>query len=316
MVHSTGHRSPRLGFTLVELLVVIAIIGILIALLLPAVQSARSAARRTTCKNNLKQVGIAIHLLHDVFQELPPIGSRDGRTPIMRRGPYHGAMGFTPFNWMLPYIEQKSLYDRANHSIHTEVLPNRPLYAIRIPVYSCPSEPSPSSTNGLGATRRGGADRWAVGNYSANYLVFGNPDGATVDDRREGATRFAMIEDGLSQTIFCAERYGTCGVGGNPDGSLVACNLWSDSWQTWRPVFCVNNFAQNPIDRGYLPCRMFQVMPDWVRGCDASVAQSPHPGGLHTLRGDGSIRTVAQSVQALTWQAMCDPRDGGLTSNQ
>jgi prepilin-type N-terminal cleavage/methylation domain-containing protein len=305
-------RSVRhiAAFTLVELLVVIAIIGILVALLLPAVQSARAAAQRTTCQNNFKQIGLAMQMLHDVNRVLPPIGASEGSAQLKPDGPYEGAQGYTPFGWMLPYVEQAALFEKSQRSILTEVLPGRPLYSIPIPTYSCPSEPSPSSTNGLGATPNGGADKWAVGNYSVNYLVFGNPEAATPDLRREGVTTFAMIEDGLSKTIFFAERYGTCGLGGNPSGSLVACNLWSDSWQTWRPVFCVNNFAQEPYEPGFVPCKMFQVTPDWIRSCDTSVAQSPHTGGLQVAMGDCSVRMIQQGVDPLVWQSACDRRDG------
>lgn len=300
------------GFTLVELLVVIAIIGILIALLLPAVQSARSAARRTICKNNFKQIGLATHLLYDANQVLPPIGTATGMFSLKVKGPYAGATAYTPFNWLLPFIEQQALFDLANYNIHQDITEERKLYSTCIPMYLCPSERSPSVTHCLGATRRGGADQWATGNYAVNYLVFGNPDGETIDERREGATRLKMIEDGLSQTIFFAERYGTCGRSpdGDPDGPLVACNLWSDSWPTWRPVFCVNNFSQRPTQRGFLPCKMFQVTPDWLRNCDASGAQSPHPGGLHVGMGDGSVRTVSQGVEKQVWERACDRRDG------
>ena len=312
MPQETSKPIFKSGFTLVELLVVISIIGILFALLLPAVQSAREAARRTTCINNMKQIGLATQMLHDVNGVLPPIGARAGDAYLQVKGPYEGAQGYTPFDWMLPFVEQTAIYEASEMSILKEVMPGKPLYAMIIPTYKCPNEPSPSSDNGLGATTRGRADLWSTGNYSVNYLVFGNPDGATVDERREGATRFSMIEDGLSNTIFFGERYGTCGRGGNPNasGALVACNLWSDSWPTWRPVFCINNFAQNPTLRGYLPCAMFQITPDWIRNCDPSVAQSPHPGGLHVAHGDGSMKTISGGVDERVWQRACDPRDG------
>lgn len=303
------HREPsKAAFTLVELLVVIAIIGMLVAMLLPAVQSARAAARRTHCVNNLKQIGIATHSLYDANNVLPPIGSASGNTPLRVEGPYEGALGFTPFNWLLPFIEETGLFDGSNRNILHPVT-GKPLAYVTIDIYRCPDEPSPSGQTGLGATKRGGANQWATGNYSANYLVFGNPKGKTVDDRREGATRFQMIEDGLSKTIFYTERYGTCGVGGNPDGGSVACNLWSDSWATWRPVVCINNFAQSPTTPGYVPCLKFQVTPNWIQNCEPRRAQSPHAGGIHACMGDASIRFVSGDVGDEAWQRACDPRD-------
>ena len=302
----------RRAFTLVELLVVIAIIAMLVVLLLPAVQSARAAARRTQCQNNLKQIGLATHSLHDANGVLPPIGSENGNAAIRVDGPYKGAIGFTPFNWLLPYMEETSLLDANDRSIFNEKT-GKPLAFVTIDVYRCPDEPSPSGQTGLGATPRGGADKWATGNYAANYLVFGNPKGSGTE-MLGGTTRFATIEDGLSKTIFYTERYGTCGTGGNPQGGTVACNLWSDSWATWRPTFCTNNFAQDP-QPGFRPCLKFQVTPNWIENCEARRAQSPHHGGIHACMGDGSIRFLNGDMENAVWQSACDRRDGVATSS-
>src|SRR5262249_8836360 len=105
---------PRTGFTLVELLVVIAIIGVLIALLLPAVQQVRTAAARIQCGNNLKQIGIAIHSLHDTNGVLPPLAAPNAVQPITVDDVYKGAVGFTVFHWLLPYIEQDNIYKELN----------------------------------------------------------------------------------------------------------------------------------------------------------------------------------------------------------
>ena len=146
--------------------------------------------------------------------------------------------------------------------------------------------------------------------------VFGNPNGKNVDERREGATRFAMIEDGLSKTMFYTERYGTCGVGGNPDGGAVACNLWSDSWSTWRPTVCINNFSQNPSVAGFQPCLKFQVAPNWILNCEPRRAQSPHSGGIHACMGDGSIHFFNGDMDDAAWQSVCDRRDGQANSTR
>ena len=101
----------RQGFTLVELLVVIAIIGILVALLLPAVQQARAAARRTECKNHLKQIALGAAGTHDSHQVFPPLAAPSWTSTLSVRGPYFGARGFTLFGWLLPYVEHSNLYE-------------------------------------------------------------------------------------------------------------------------------------------------------------------------------------------------------------
>jgi prepilin-type N-terminal cleavage/methylation domain-containing protein/prepilin-type processing-associated H-X9-DG protein len=304
------HPSKRFGFTLIEQLVVIAIIAILIGLLLPAVQKVREAAARAQCVNNLKQLGVALHNLSDTNRVLPPCAASGGGDPIMVAGPYHGATGFTVFDWLLPFVEQPNLYRLSNRSILTQV-EGSPVYAHAIPLYQCPSDPSPSGAgNHLAATPNQGADGYAVGNYAANYQVFGKPDAPTADQRREGASRLpASFRDGTSNTLVFTERYGTCSLTGVGPNDGFAC-LWSDSWQSWRPLVCVNNFSQEPDTQGYQPCNLFQVQPVWNLTCDSSRAQSPHSGGINVGLGDGSVRFVLASVSPTTWANACDPRDG------
>src|SRR5262249_12697234 len=154
--------------------------------------------------------------------------------------------------------------------------------------YRCPSEPQPVGPNGdgLGSTTNGRQDLWAISNYAANYLVFGDPNGADVTKRREGAARIPQtFADGTSNVIVYTERYGTCGTSGNPNDTTTYGNLWSDSNSVWRPVFCINNFSKEPTTAGYPTpttpfCLKFQVRPDWIRQCDSRLPQSPHVGGI------------------------------------
>lgn len=301
------------AFTLVELLVVIAIIGVLVALLLPAVQAARAAARRTQCMNHLKQLGLATHNLHDANGVLPPLSPKDGRTLIKVSGPYKGAEGFNPFNWLLPFIEQANLFATADRSIN-KVIDDQgtEVKHVPIPAYMCPSEPSLAQGTGHPETSFGGADKWAVGNYAVNYLVFGNPEALSAVERNEGATRFTMIEDGLSNTIFYTERYATCG---RPVGQKFAA-LWSDSWDYFRPAFCHNTVTKRANTKGYNPCLMFQVGPGWDTNCDTRVAQSPHAGGIHACLGDGSVRFLSGAIDEEVWARACDPRDGNVLGGE
>lgn len=328
--------SERKAFTLVELLVVIAIIGVLIALLLPAVQAARESARRTTCMNKMKQIGIATQVLYDANKVLPPVSSASYITPIKINGPYHGAIGCTAFYWLLPHLEENARFAAAlNNSagvrdIMTPVNGGQFLGGEVMQAFLCPSERSPSEETGRGATRTNAADRWGASSYAMNFLVFGKPDAPTANERLEGETRFAMVTDGLSNTMVYTERYGTCGVGGDPDGPTVAANLWADANSRWRPTVCINRFDQHPNftsqqvadTGGYVPCRGFQVMPDWINECNPARAQSPHPGGIYATALDGSVRFISESAAEETdpvdplhaanvpWERFADPRDG------
>ncbi len=337
-------RRASAGFTLVELLVVIAIIGILVALLLPAVQAARSAARRAQCTNNLRQLGIATHNVVETNGAFPPL-SVDlpsaglwEQSPILARGPYYGHVGLTIFAFLLPYVEEGSLYDAM--LVDVSKLPNsgavRPLIPgvnrVRdvnalvgseaakshvVQVFRCPEEPSPSGSTGRGATPTFFADKWAITNYVANYLAFGKPKEANP----EGLTNFEKFVDGSSQTIFFAERYGTCGLTGNEqDPSTVAC-LWANSNEAFRPGFCLyrrlfdlSRYKPTTVPADFdpydPPCDPFQGSVDWLRGCDFSRAQALHVDGMNICLGDASVRLVQASIDPIVWGRLCDPRDG------
>src|SRR6188474_2972552 len=131
--------SFRRGFTLVELLVVIAIIGVLVALLLPAVQSAREAARRTQCTNNMKQIGLACHNFHDTYGTVPNIVSYTPTGGGGTTGGFGSGWGFLPF--LLPYVEQKALFDTINFNSNVCCNSLKQVHNAYIPAFSCPSDP-------------------------------------------------------------------------------------------------------------------------------------------------------------------------------
>lgn len=218
--------NPVRGFTLVELLVVIAIIGILIALLLPAVQAAREAARRSQCTNNLKQIGLALHNYHDTFKTFPPgviwgqgcmganVGGDTGRDmcPGTTPPPAHH------HTWnalILPFLEQKPLYDTIDFK--------RPAWGqafvgTAVPVLRCPSDGNfrtPRESNNIAITNYPGSEGY---HWHAAPCCMGNWDpwnrllGLTHNISFHGiftqtwTTEISMITDGLSNTIACAEK--------------------------------------------------------------------------------------------------------------
>ncbi len=142
------HKGKR-GFTLIELLVVIAIIAILIALLLPAVQQAREAARRSTCKNNLKQLGLGLHNYHETYKMFPIghqyRGNFDGNLTNE-----HGGSGFAWSFSILPFIDQAPLFEQFNSSLAIASAPNAALTQTVLPIYNCPSDDKPTNRDGRG----------------------------------------------------------------------------------------------------------------------------------------------------------------------
>lgn len=311
-------RAPS-GVTLVELLVTVAIIAILIALLVPAVQSARDAARRVTCANQIRQLIVGTQHLYHSRSRLPPLAPSDNaphplaqHNTITTPGPYRGAIGFTVFTWLLPHVEMTSLFDScvtysaANGGFGVESLSTP--HSTPVPAYLCPEEPNPVGLRGYGrglVDGWGGPTWWGTSNYATNYYCFGRPAAASV----EGSNTFEHFRDGLSATVMFTERYANCT---NTGGYPVFTSLWCDASTYWRSAFCLNNLSRTPAGVGYPPCAKFQTSPHWSRECDGSRAQSPHRGGISVALGDGSVRFLAAEMSDTVWAMVCDPRDQGV----
>jgi prepilin-type N-terminal cleavage/methylation domain-containing protein len=295
------------GFTLVELLVVVAIIGLLVALLLPAVQSAREAARRSQCISQIKQVGLAMHNYETTF----------GRLPV-------GAYGCCWGTWqvsILPYLEQKALFDlyvmdrkfgvpvddaRYSHAA------NLPVTTKKIKALTCPADLNPQRVQNNSITYH---------NYVANFgnTIYDQSDyggvrflGApffevtTVNDRRPGI-RFAEITDGLSNTILMSET-----IQGQP-GDLRGFSWWRGGavFQAYQgpnsPIpDCLYAGGQcNPNNPLNPPCLLATASTPTMM-----AARSRHPGGLHVAFGDTTARFISNNIAIGVWRALASSAGG------
>jgi prepilin-type N-terminal cleavage/methylation domain-containing protein/prepilin-type processing-associated H-X9-DG protein len=303
------------GFTLVELLVVITIIGILIALLLPAVQAAREAARRSECTNNMKQIGLAMHTFHDSNRVLP----YGHKIPL---APYNNNQDLGESTWIVPilrYMEQQALYDRIDVSkgfgsaaSTAPLLNNFPVTSTPIPALECPSNRKTNNTLWFGA--------YARGSYVANNGIGPMAEWATTpampSTRIPGVfymnskTTWADFTDGTSNTALVSEVInvpgGTNGdqrgVFHYPEGPLYHHNFTPNSMSrdTLRAVNsgCTDTDPQAPCVQGYTA---------WNNRSLIITARSKHPGGVNLLLGDGSVRFVGNSVDVVVWKPLCTP---------
>lgn len=312
------HRKGRSAFTLIELLVVIAIIAVLIALLLPAVQQAREAARRSQCKNNLKQYGLALHNYHDTFNMFPPAGGNWGAPQI----------GWQPK--ILPFIDQAPLYNQINFSMSyagdSPMSSGGVVRQAKLPYVKCPTDSSPitaSDNNGnetqasycgsLGSQRtpsaNGACNTWLVANvnYDANgYSDHGNTTTASglsgMFSRLGSPIKIALVTDGLSNTIMVGEILAACNdhTGGlwhyNQGGNAHASTAVPINDMTTCPNSTkISNPACTPAS-------------NWNYSWGF---RSQHTGGAQFLLGDGTVRFISENINYQTYQRL-----GGRSDNQ
>ena len=322
----------RRGFTLVELLVVIAIIGVLVALLLPAVQAARESARRMSCQNNLKQVALAMHNYHDTH--LCFTGAR------LSSNPKYGHMA-----GLLPFIEQGSLanlFDKTAPGGFADPV-NQVVANTKLAIVRCPSNPVPgpikmrlSSKTGTsygnyitttGSTSNPsdpniltgwGNDYWANHGINASSYALVNSSGATPNPMLKGdSPNMAMVTDGLSNTTMILEHAGydvhyVKGVGmpmPATDFTLDQPGAWG-TWLGWCAfmIQCYPSFTPDTY-----PTNLSNVPAGTACAVNCNNSQGVfgfHPGGANVAMGDGSVRLFSANMSASALMQMAT-RDGG-----
>jgi len=296
----------RAAFTLIELLVVIAIIAVLIALLLPAVQQAREAARRSQCKNNLKQIGLALHNYHDSHNVFPP--NSHGNATALPNG----------FSWrvmVLPYIDQGPLYNRFNFNARITDPANLVTSQNPMPAYLCPSDPTPAVKtnlhpnwcfpgNATGATGIASTNVCDIAgstyDTTAAVSCYSGVGGLDVDAgpngmfrrRQDYVVRFRDMVDGTSNTLVVGEISPTYNI----------FSGWVPSDGVIQTTHAINASA---LTCGSTPCTHPTL------GWPLTVsAQSFHVGGAHFILGDGSVQFLSQNMNLAVYQQLGNYADG------
>jgi prepilin-type N-terminal cleavage/methylation domain-containing protein/prepilin-type processing-associated H-X9-DG protein len=312
MCKSVYSISIRKGFTLIELLVVIAIIAVLISLLLPAVQSAREAARRIQCVNNMKQLAIGIQTYHDAFDRFP-IGAI-GRSTATGQMPA-GSTYRRPFCIaVFPYIEQSAIYNSYNNLLAFNTPENATTRMTQIRTWICPSD----TTYLFNA---GGTFPTTVMDYKGNYGI--NWGTGSFFPQLPGGSPFWIaygasigeITDGTSNTMAFMEMLQVPQPNGVSPVDRRA-RIWNDEPGTYQ----INTrIAPNSASPDIGQCQNFiSLQAPCTNTADAMLhslgARSRHPGGVNVALCDGSVRFMKNTVNLMPWQALSTIRGGEVIS--
>ncbi|WP_197439560.1 DUF1559 domain-containing protein [Calycomorphotria hydatis] len=334
-------RSLRYGFTLIELLVVIAIIAILVALLLPAVQQAREAARRSQCKNHLKQIALAMHNYHDVHKTLPMGFISDYSLYVNEKGVTISHKTSTPngsasagkaqWAWsayLLPFMEMTANYEllRVSEGFAAEAVQDATVQEIisqRVPTFRCPSDKGPeTNTNGPFTVEASNDDTTkhevAISNYAGvssdrddrnlyiNHAATDACDGLFCAESR---TRFRDVTDGLSSTLMIGEKAFEI--------FNVRCDIYQTSQAANMYVAGGQNQAGHANRGGVSALGITGYGINWQSDTTCSNLwtarahfSSLHTGGAQFALGDGSVHFLSENIDLSTYQKLADRKDG------
>ena len=279
------------GFSLVELLVVIAILGILIAFILPAVQAAREAARRSQCANHLRQVGIAMYQYHDANGALP-------------NATFYGTTFLSAFTAVLPYVEEKVKFDAYDLSLPYRSTENLAIIERAIPVYLCPTMNLPRSVPDADSAcdEYGAPGSYAVSTGTEN--PWNGPHNGAFIFARSGVTRFKSISDGLSKTLLIGElNYGLTNY------NWGACKNRETRWGATRWGAGYPGVSLATTSGRFNSDRLISGFAEFV------TFRSDHPDGAHFAMADASVHFVAETIDPATLDAL-STRAGGDVIDQ
>jgi len=327
--YSTIKSRKQSGFTLIELLVVIAIIAILIALLLPAVQQAREAARRTQCRNNLKQIGLALHNYHDTHRVFPAgyiTGGCSSATDLDTIAGSNTICTHQPIrlHWplfILPFVDQSPLYNIvAQKNTIDSLNPSNPdsdpltddAYELFVPVYHCPSHPA-SEVKPSGFLEWD--DEQRRGNYAANFGSGFLSESRSVEARKglfyaNSNTRIRDITDGSSNTLAVSEVRFSRTAADDSRGSWMFPGMGGAAFSTGlapnsSSADAVGSCTDNSAD---FPCVTDST------GTQIAAARSMHEGGVLASLADGTVRFISENVDSGVWEALGTRSNGEVVS--
>lgn len=324
--HSFLPRLRRRGFTLVELLVVIAIIGVLVSLLLPAVQQARESARRMSCCNNLKQIGLALIQYHDALNRFPSAYVANTRHATRNSETLDGPPGFGWGALALPYLEQAALHSRFDYNLPCWDVANSAPAEQKLKLFLCPSATG-NLSGAFDVKEKGGRvlARFGRSNYVANAGQE-EPWGLSVEDYegvadgplfRNSRTRIADVTDGLSQTVFIGEHSSVLSnktwVGVVPGAAVCGNNSQKFPLTECDHGATLVNVHSGPASDEIDPVTGFApIHPPNSPLCHVCQMYSEHPSGANVLLGDGSVRFISLFIHQPTWAALSSRGEGDV----